>query len=79
MSRSRCTLHKSKLNEFRDWLIQRGWKEAKPKGDYEVLRMRWKREPPLLIYDRLESKEHYTTYDIGETLVRQWIRERKGG
>jgi len=31
----------------------------------------------MIIYTKLEAKEHYTTYEIGDVLVRQWIRDRK--
>jgi len=70
-------LHKSKLEDFAKWAEERGWKRQKTKGDYEVLRMKWPGEPPMIIYTKLEAKEHYTTYEIGDVLVRQWIRDRK--
>jgi len=82
--RSRSTLHKSKLDDFAQWLERRGWQHEEPLG-YEVLRMRWPKELPplstsmlLLVYRKNEVKEHYTTYGIAQDLLIQWLRERKG-
>jgi len=75
--RSRSTLHKSKLEDFAQWLEDRGW-EHEETGGYEVLRMRWPEEPPLIVYTKNDPKEHYTTFGIGQDLVIQWLRERKG-
>ena len=71
-------LHKSKLADFIQWLKNRGWKPEITKGHYEVLRMRWSEtEPPLIVYEKNEAKEHYTTFGIGQDLLIQWLRERK--
>ena len=78
MSRSRCTLHKSKLGDFTQWLLARGWNVEVPKGDYEVLRMRLANDYKtiLLVYDRNNAKEHYTTFGVGDRMMRKWLRER---
>ena len=70
-------LHKSKLDDFKSWLEGRGWTNEKTKGEYEVLRMGWPKEPPLIVYTKNDAKEHYTTYGISEVLVKQFIKERK--
>ena len=70
-------LHKSKLEDFAQWLEGRGW-EHEETGGYEVLRMRWKKDGPLIVYEKNEAKEHYTTFGIGQALLIQWLRERKG-
>lgn len=77
MTTSRCLLHKSKLNDFKIWLTKKGWYAIGAKGDYEVLRMRHLIYGILLIYDRNNAIEHYTTYGIGNRLVRQYIKDKK--
>ena len=69
-------LNKSKLNEIKEWLKSIGGKNEKTKCDYEVLRMRHPDHEILLIYDRNNAVEHYTTFGIGSRLVRQWIHKR---
>ena len=69
-------LHKSKLDDFAQWLERRGWQHEEPCG-YEVLKMRWPREAPLIVYEKNEAKEHYTTFGIGQDLLIQWLRERE--
>lgn len=70
-------LHKSKLEDFAQWLEARGWKRAKTKGAYEVLRMTWAEETPLIVYRKNVVKEHYTTFGTGQVLVKQWLREKR--
>ena len=36
----RYRLHKSKLEDFKNWLINDGWTIENPKGTWEVLRAR---------------------------------------
>lgn len=76
MNRSRCTLHKSKLNDFKKWLESFGWTQEETKGGYEALRMRHNDHGVLLIYDRNDAKEHYTTFGAGNRLVNTWLRKR---
>lgn len=74
----RDLLNKNKLEEFRQWLSEDGWVEEKVKGYYEVLRaIKPNKKRPLIIYDRLDSKEHYSidSRDIG--LVIQFIKSNK--
>ena len=75
--RSRCTLHKSKLLEFQDWLESLGWNKEQCKGDYEVLRMRRDKGEIITIYDRSNAIEHYTTFGMGNRFVHKWLRGRK--
>ena len=51
---NRNTLHKSKLVDFKNWLIKNGWILEDCKGDYEVVRAR-KNNKLLLIYDNHRS------------------------
>ena len=71
----RNTLHRSKMNDFREWLKLDGWNIEKTKGDYEELRAR-KGKRLLLIYDRHEG-DHYSYADSFHGIVMAFIRSRK--
>jgi len=73
---NRSLLHRSKLEEFKQWLADNGWKIEKPNGGYEVLR--WKgetRQPKPIIYDRHDG-DHYTANDAAVPYVYQFIKTR---
>lgn len=71
--RSRCTLHKTKLGEFQEFCESRGWTAEPPKGGYEVLRMRHSgRVDRLIVHDRDDATEHYTTWGESTNLFRAW-------
>lgn len=75
--RSRCTLHKSKLAAFQAFCEENGWQAEPTKGGYEVLRMRHADRPdPLIVHDRTEAKEHYTTWGESARMVKRWMRVR---
>lgn len=75
--RSRCLLHKNKIDEFAKWLFERGWKKEDTKGFYEVLRMRHPRhKDPLIVYYRLNAKEHLTVHGVALEMSRQFVREK---
>lgn len=76
--RSRCTLHKTKLAEFQTFCESQGWQAQPPKGAYEILRMRHAdRRDPLIVHDRLEAKEHYTTWGESSRMLTRFIRTKK--
>lgn len=77
MSRSRCLLHKSKLDDFKEWLQSLGWKVEGVKSCYEVLRMRHSEHGVLIIYQKSGAKEHCTTFGIGNRLVYTWLNLKK--
>ena len=77
----RCTLHRSKLEEFKLWCAENGY-ETRPgrgnaKGSYEVLQVfyrgGWHR-----IWDRLRG-DHYTTESALITLVHKYVSTRNTG
>jgi len=73
--RSRCTLHKSKLATFQAFCEARGWVAEPSKGDYEVLRMRHpERRDPMIVHERSNATEHYTTSGESQKQVRAFIR-----
>lgn len=78
MSRSRNLLHKSKLADFRAFCQSHGWSVVEKKDVFEVLRMRHPDQAhPLIVHDRLDSVEHYTTWGNSETMARQFVASRK--
>ncbi|MEK3718934.1 hypothetical protein [Paenibacillus sp. FSL R7-0333] len=72
---SRNTLHRSKIQEFREWLAEDGWSLEPTKGAYEVLRAR-KGKRLLLIYDRHEG-DHLSYADKFAGIVQAFIKARK--
>ena len=73
---NRCLLHKSKLEPFKNWLEERGWTIEQTKGDYEVLRARYsERQQPLIIYEKLDAKEHLSITDKDANIVRAFLYE----
>lgn len=75
---NRHLLAVNKLDEFKDWLIQNGWKIEEPKGYYEVLRARKNTERlPLIIYERAkENLVHLSVSDWNAKYVAQFIYSR---
>ena len=74
---SRKLLHKTKLADFKDWLISDGWEIDDNNGEWQVLRAR-KGSRFLAVYDRFNTKEHYTVQGKDEGVIRAYIRARKG-
>ena len=72
----------SRLEEFAAWAIAEGFTREPAKGDYEVLRLRWPGQPPLIYFTRLSTHAggdpvHATAQHEGSKLVKRWLRERK--
>ena len=80
MARSRCVLHKSKLDEFSTFCRSRGWVKIPVKGAWEVLRMvkyakgnnPKKKNKLLLVFTKHEAKEHYTVYAESLRMFNKW-------
>lgn len=74
--RSRNLLHKSKLELFKKWLVDNNWVIEETKGAYEVLRARHvDTKLPLLLYDRDNSIEHYTTEGVAYHMAKRFVRD----
>ena len=70
----RAMLHKTKLTQFRDWLVSEGHVLLPAKGDYEVLR--WRGVPGRampIVFDRHGAKEHFTCNDAARPYVQAWL------
>ncbi|MBY4730779.1 hypothetical protein K6V90_09565 [Cupriavidus pauculus] len=69
---SRCLLHKSKLKAFKEWLTAIGIEHRQPRGDFQVLQVKVKTGWQC-VFDRLDTKEHYTVAAPLESTVRRFI------
>lgn len=70
----RCLLHKSKLEDFKSFLIREKFQYRSGKGQFQVLQVEvrgfW-----IPIYERL-SGDHFTTQKELIPLIRAYLRER---
>ena len=72
----RCLLHKSKLQELKQWLESQGYTILETKDYYEVLRAK-KDKNLIIIYKKSDVKEHLTVQQKDDKLIRRFIRESK--
>jgi hypothetical protein len=70
----RSLLHKSKLPAFTDWLTAQGWTVQKPKGLYEVLRATKPDWHTLILWSRMDAKEHVSVPDNWVPMVRSFLK-----
>ena len=76
----RYRLHHKHLDDFRAYLIGKGWVIEDTKGMFEVLRAKHPdRKRPLIIYTKLDAKEHYSVDDRDWKILNDFLRVRKGG
>lgn len=73
---NRHTLHKSRLHDFAKWLVSEGWEIKGAKGFYEVLRAT-KGKRTIIVYERLDAKEHCSLADRDYPIVKRFLREWK--
>lgn len=71
----RGTLHKNKLVEFKQWLVEDGWTLELTKGEYERVRAR-KGKKLLQIYDNAHSA-HLSYSDSHFGVVNAFLRRKK--
>lgn len=76
----RSVLSVSKLNDFKDWLINHGFEICPTKGEYEVLRAtKQDRKYPIIVYKRLANNRgkeivHLTILDRDMPTVRTFLK-----
>ena len=73
---TRNLLHRSHLEEFKEWLIKVGYQIHDTKGLYEVLRAS-KGSKWLIVYRKDSLKEHYSVRDIDYSTVGRFLRARR--
>ena len=71
----RSMLHHSHIEPLKKWLINDGWIIQNPKGFYEVLRATKDGKRPLIIYTKLNAKEHYSIDERDMSIIRAFIRD----
>ena len=73
---NRHTLHISKLEDFKKWLVKDGWEIEEPKGIYEVLRARkYGRQNPLIVYTKADVKEHLSVMDRDSGVIGAFLKD----
>ena len=73
---NRSRLHINKLEDFKEWLVKDGWNIEEPKGTWEVLRARKEgRKNPLIVYCKMEAKEHYSIMDRDSGVIGAFLRD----
>ena len=75
-TRSRGTLHVSRLDAFATWAAEQGYQREPTKGQpfHEALRLRSFGQRPLIFY--YWNDQHLTAYGPGLALVRRWQRQQ---
>lgn len=79
---NRHTLALTSLDDFKTFLLSRGFTINAPKGDYEVLRASKEgRKHPVILYRRLTNRNgselvHLTVMDRDSYVVRDYIRNK---
>lgn len=76
MMAERCLLHQKKLELFKRWLAIKGYEIQPTKGNFEVLRAKRKTDT-VIIFKKIDAKEHLSVQQKDYRLVRQFIRETK--
>lgn len=69
----------SRLEEFATWAQSKGYTREPTKGDFEVLRLRYPDEKPVIIYAKSSATEHLTVMGRDHKMVRAFIRETRAG
>lgn len=71
----RSMLHHSHIKPLKKWLINDGWIIQNTKGFYEVLRATKDGKRPLIVYTKLNAKEHYSIDERDMSIIRAFLRD----
>lgn len=71
----RSILHHSHIEPLKKWLINDGWIMQDTKGFYEVLRATKDGKRPLIVYTKLDAKEHYSVDERDMSIIRAFLRD----
>lgn len=74
---SRNTLHKTKLQEFKDYLDANCIGYRPGKGEYQVLQVCTPDSGWQVVFSRLDMPEHFTVGDKLLPLVRKYLESKK--
>ena len=75
---SRCALHKTKLEEFKEWLNDQGIAHRPGKGDYQVLQVLTDSHGWQVVFAKNEMPEHFTVNKALMPLLSQFFARKKG-
>ena len=78
-TRSRNTLARSKLEDFKTFCMSKGWVDVQLVGEYEIIRMRnpdWKE--PMIVHQRVNTgSQHLTTWGNSADMLRRYLRIKR--
>ena len=66
----RNLLHRSKLGEFKSWLVSNGYFPIDNAADFEVLRWKVKGSPMPIIFNG-KSKEHFSCNEASLLFIKE--------
>jgi len=69
----RCTLHITKLENFKEWLNETGRAHRPGKGDYQVLQVMTDDKGWQCIFSRHDMPEHFTVQDALMPVVWKYL------
>lgn len=72
---SRCLLHKTKLQDLKNWLDSQKIPHRPGRGDYQILQIQVNENDWYVIYSRASAVEHYTVDYRLEPMIRRFIGE----
>lgn len=67
----------SQVEAFATWAEANGFARERTKGVYEILRLRYPGEPPVIIFRTDRAKEHATVQGTAYRLVRRWLNAKR--
>lgn len=73
----RCVLHKTKIDEFKQWLSEVGIEFRPGKGCYQVLQVMVNGNFTPVYDSAKHSREHYSVQDELMPTVRHFLRDGK--
>lgn len=79
---ARNLLHKTKLEDFKSYLDEKGIPYRPGKGDYQILQVQHPDHGWLVIYSKLEAPEHYSVpWKLTSTVEKfiHWSRKPQAG
>ena len=75
---SRSLLHKSKLDEFKNFLLSKAIATRPGKGSFQVMQIQHPKHGWQPLYEKLHSPEHYSVPDKLIPLVMEFVHPPKG-
>lgn len=71
----RSMLHHNHIEPLKKWLINEGWVIQNTKGFYEVLRATKDGKRPLIVYAKLNAKEHCSIDERDMSIIRAFLQD----